>query len=203
MQINLIPMPASRQRPPALQLAYKRQPISSIPTTSRSASGMVGNVRQRPGWWDSDDRRGGWSSRRDDSHPCSAENHAARQADLAGRPEHARLVAELTATFPDGDSNFTISNAEEKALGLFTVNPDLIDGAIGFGTHTSPDFWVDGALHEITYAMGRVIGSASDPTVFDLYPLCGDRAVRMDERAAGLFFDRRRRDGACQFRFDF
>jgi hypothetical protein len=71
--------------------------------------------------------------------------------------------------FPDGDSNFTIASAEEKALGLFTGAADTIDGAIGFGTYTPPSFWVEGALHEITHAMGRVTGSISNPTVFDLY----------------------------------
>ena len=78
-----------------------------------------------------------------------------------------------TAAFPDDDSSFTISSAEEKALGLFTGNSDTIDGAIGFGRRSSPDFWVEGALHEITHAMGRVTGSVTDPTVFDLYRFSG------------------------------
>ena len=88
---------------------------------------------------------------------------------LAGDLSMLSSLPISTAAFPDRDSDFTISSAEEKALGLFTGNPDAIDGAIGFGTHAPPSFWVEGALHEITHAMGRVTGSVSDPTVFDLY----------------------------------
>jgi VCBS repeat-containing protein len=66
-----------------------------------------------------------------------------------------------TGSSIDGQSSFSISTAQEKALGI-SVNPAQ-DGEVGmnssFGTG---DTLFAGAIHELTHALGRVAGSTLD-----------------------------------------
>ena len=76
-------------------------------------------------------------------------------------------VAQLTAGDPTGGANFTMANAEAKALGLLPPNASGIDGFVGFSTNALFNFdpinrAVPGefdffglACHEITEVMGR------------------------------------------------
>ena len=75
-----------------------------------------------------------------------------------------------TSSFPGGDTTFYVSSAQEKALGVYTGSSSTVDGAIGFGTASSPSFWLEAALHEICHAMGRTTDFyAGDPTIQDLF----------------------------------
>jgi hypothetical protein len=60
------------------------------------------------------------------------------------------------AHFPGSVANsFHVATAQLKALGHFTGDPNAVDGAIGWGTAWTSNF-IDGALHELTHAMGRI-----------------------------------------------
>jgi Bacterial pre-peptidase C-terminal domain len=61
-------------------------------------------------------------------------------------------VAHLPSTLAN---NFYVSSAQLKALGHFSGNSNDIDGFIGWGTAWTSNF-IDGALHELTHAMGRI-----------------------------------------------
>jgi hypothetical protein len=75
-----------------------------------------------------------------------------------------------TSSFPGGQTTFYVSSAQEKALGVYTGSSTAVDGAIGFGTASSPTFWLEAALHEICHAMGRTTDFyAGDPTIMDLF----------------------------------
>ncbi len=75
-----------------------------------------------------------------------------------------------TASFPAGANTFYVSSAQEKALGVYTGSQTAVDGAIGFGTTSSPTFWLEAALHEICHAMGRYTDFyAGNPTIMDLF----------------------------------
>jgi hypothetical protein len=75
-----------------------------------------------------------------------------------------------TSSFPDGANSFYVSDAQEKALGVYTGSASTVDGAIGFGTATSPVFWLEAALHEICHALGRTTDFyAGEPTIMDLF----------------------------------
>jgi hypothetical protein len=103
------------------------------------------------------------------------------------------------ASLPGDPSIFTISPAEEKALGVFSGDSGAVDGSIGFnvGDASSPEAWEPAALCEIAHAPGlgnyrprRVLsrrrGSVS------LFVL---RILPVDVRAARLLLYRRRQYG--------
>lgn len=81
-------------------------------------------------------------------------------------------IANMPATDPLGDpsaQDWWISDAQAKAFGLISPTGSELDGAIGFGTGWTSD-WYAAALHELTHALGR-IGALNDGyhTVLDLY----------------------------------
>ena len=79
--------------------------------------------------------------------------------------------ATMVASLPNSiSSNFFVASAEEKALGHFSGSSSAVDGAIGFGTASSPTFWLEAALHEIAHAIGRTTAfyEGGEPTVMDL-----------------------------------
>lgn len=77
-----------------------------------------------------------------------------------------------TSSLPGNANNFVVTSAQEKAFGHFSGLPSANDGAIGFGTNTTSNFWEEGALHEITHALGRETGFPYEhnvPTLMDLF----------------------------------
>jgi hypothetical protein len=78
-----------------------------------------------------------------------------------------------SASFPGGASTFSISPAEEKALGVFSGDSGAIDGSIGFNTGDadSPEDWEPAALTEIAHALGwnSIAQGGSGPHVSDLF----------------------------------
>ena len=81
----------------------------------------------------------------------------------------ASLPSSNTA-FPDDANTFYVSNAQEKAFGVYTGSSSAVDGAIGFGTATSSQYFLEAALHEIGHALGRTTDFyAGDPTILDLF----------------------------------
>jgi FG-GAP-like repeat len=75
------------------------------------------------------------------------------------------------SAFPNSANSFFVSSAQEKALGQFSGNPNAVDGAIGFGTASSPAIWEVAALHEIAHALGRDTNfyERGVPTIMDLF----------------------------------
>src|SRR5439155_3802744 len=57
-----------------------------------------------------------------------------------------------------GVSNFYVGAAEEKALGLISGAGTALDGAVGIGILITGNNLISVALHEITHAMGRIVG---------------------------------------------
>jgi hypothetical protein len=85
-------------------------------------------------------------------------------------PVQQEALASLPASFPNDANTFYVSSAEEKAFGVYTGSSSAVDGAIGFGTGTSPIYFLEAALHEIGHALGRTTDYyAGDPTVMDLF----------------------------------
>src|SRR5215208_4362726 len=74
-------------------------------------------------------------------------------------------------SFPGDQDSFFVASAQEKALGHFSGTSTVTDGAVGFGTDSTSNFWFPFALHEMTHAMGRISGSFTVPsaTIMDLY----------------------------------
>jgi hypothetical protein len=80
-------------------------------------------------------------------------------------------IKNLPASDPTGGGLFLISRAEAKAWGLLPANSTPIDGVIGFSTTPNWDFnpsdgisagffdFMGTAEHEVTHALGRVIGT--------------------------------------------
>src|SRR3984893_4374123 len=80
--------------------------------------------------------------------------------------DDATMVASLPSNIA---SNFFVSSAEEKALGHFSGSTSTTDGAIGFGTASSPTFCLEAGLHEIAHAMGRSTDFYhGEPPIMDL-----------------------------------
>src|SRR5215472_2001297 len=46
-----------------------------------------------------------------------------------------------TSSLPGNANNFVVTSAQEKAFGHFSGLPSANDGAIGFGTNTTSNFW--------------------------------------------------------------
>ena len=61
----------------------------------------------------------------------------------------------------NGVSNLVIASAEAKALGVLSPNNTALDGSVGMGTNFTGDVLIGGALHEITHAMGRIVGNSA------------------------------------------
>ncbi len=111
--------------------------------------------------------------------------------------------ASLPASAPAGESNFVVTSAQAKALGI--VSPTTgIDGSIGFGgstsnysfSHTAPiasgtfDF-ISVAEHELSEVMGRISGlSSAAPgfaTIEDLFRYSGTGVHSFDYNASSYF----------------
>jgi hypothetical protein len=77
------------------------------------------------------------------------------------------------ASFPDDANNFSISSAEEKALGVFSGDSGAIDGSIGFniGDIDQSEFWEAGALTEIIHALDGTL-SRRGKNPFPASPIC-------------------------------
>ena len=77
------------------------------------------------------------------------------------------------ASLPGDPNSFTISPAEEKALGVFSGDSSAVDGSIGFnvGDAGSPEDWEPAALCEIAHALGwdTIAQGGSFPDVADLF----------------------------------
>ena len=88
-------------------------------------------------------------------------------------PDQQAALASLPSSntaFPDDANTFYVSDAQEKAFGVYTGSSSAVDGAIGFGTATSPQYFLEAALHEIGHALGRTTDFyAGDPTIMDLF----------------------------------
>ena len=88
-------------------------------------------------------------------------------------PDQKAALASLPSSntaFPDDANTFYVSSAQEKAFGVYSGSASTVDGAIGFGTDTSPQYFLEAALHEIGHALGRTTEFyAGDPTIMDLY----------------------------------
>jgi hypothetical protein len=77
-------------------------------------------------------------------------------------PDDFTSVSALPGSLnPNNNGSIAIWRAQEKALGLVGATDSAIDGDIGFATDFSSSYWVGGAIHEITHAMGRISGYAS------------------------------------------
>jgi hypothetical protein len=105
---------------------------------------------------------------------------------------------------PNGNGSVVIDRAQERALGLVAATDAVVDGNIGFSTDFSSSFWVGGAIHEITHAMGRMSGYADYGIRHDALHRRGPARLRR-RRLAGLLFDQQRRDhaGELQHRLRF
>jgi hypothetical protein len=70
----------------------------------------------------------------------------------------------------NGRTDFSISSAEAKVWGQVSPTDPAIDGFAGFGTGIPSNDIVGVAMHELTHAMGRVQGDASNnPTSLALF----------------------------------
>lgn len=77
----------------------------------------------------------------------------------------------MTSLAPVSDFIF-VASAQEKAFGEYIGSASTIDGSFVFGTSTPSQFWLAGALHEITHAMGRTVAfytDNNDPTIMNLF----------------------------------
>ena len=75
-----------------------------------------------------------------------------------------------SASFPNGNSNFFVASAQERALGHFTGASGTVDGAVAFGTAVPSNDWVSVALHEMTHALGRsTVFYEPAPTIMDMF----------------------------------
>ena len=76
------------------------------------------------------------------------------------------------ATLPGSANAFFVSNAEEKAFGVYTGNSSAIDGSIGFNTDDSSNIsYVEtAAFCELIHALGWMTDYyAGEPTILDLF----------------------------------
>jgi hypothetical protein len=75
-----------------------------------------------------------------------------------------------SASFPNGNNDFFVASAQERALGHFAGASETVDGAIAFGTAVGSSSWVAVALHEMTHALGRVtLFYETAPTILDMF----------------------------------
>jgi hypothetical protein len=88
-------------------------------------------------------------------------------------PDQQAALASLPSSntaFPDDANTFFVSSGQEKAFGVYSGSSTAVDGAIGFGTATGSQYFLEAALHEIGHALGRTTDFyAGDPTIMDLY----------------------------------
>jgi hypothetical protein len=113
--------------------------------------------------------RYGWGTYNNRQDPALIGGNFAEGGDIVGQNvDYPTLKSWLTsdasstednsaiAHFPGSVANsFHVTTAQLKALGHFTGDPNAVDGAIGWGTAWTSNF-IDGALHELTHAMGRI-----------------------------------------------
>jgi hypothetical protein len=76
-----------------------------------------------------------------------------QQTAVANLPDTASL---------QGRSSFKISSAQAKAMGVLDPFSSALDGAVGMGTLFVGTLLYNGALHELTHALGRLAGSSLD-----------------------------------------
>jgi hypothetical protein len=62
---------------------------------------------------------------------------------------------------PNGNQ-YVIGSAQAKAFGILAANNAALDGAVGIGRNFTGSVLFNGALHELTHAMGRIAGTAFD-----------------------------------------
>ncbi|MBV8912522.1 MAG: NF038122 family metalloprotease [Acetobacteraceae bacterium] len=113
-----------------------------------------------------------------------------------------QAYATLPATAPAGESQYVLTSAQAKALGLVAPNGTALDGSIGFGA--SPyDFnpsdgisagtydFVAVAEHELSEVLGRISGlSSSAPayaTALDLFRFTSDGVRTFSYTGNGYF----------------
>src|SRR5258708_3634745 len=91
-----------------------------------------------------------------------------------------------TTTSVNGQSNFYVPSAIEKALGLISPTASGIDGAIGMGSGIPTGDLVGAALHELTHALGREPGAGT----FDLsrYTSVGTHLFSSGSTAPAAYF---------------
>lgn len=92
-------------------------------------------------------------------------------------------INNLPATDPTGGGLIDLSSAQGRALGILPANSTATDGAIGFSATAPWDFnstagispgqydFLGTAWHEITHALGRVLGSQIVASATDLLDL--------------------------------
>lgn len=95
----------------------------------------------------------------------TSESYSALRSQLANHATTAD-VTQAVNSLPNtsslqGVSSFEIAAAQEKAFGVLTANAGAIDGAVGIGTSITGNELIAVALHEMTHAMGRVVGGFS------------------------------------------
>jgi len=78
-----------------------------------------------------------------------------------------------------GQTTVVVWSAEEKALGLMNPNATALDGAVGFATDIPVGDLIQGALHELAHALGRV-PYGSTPDIFDLFRYTGQGTLLFD-----------------------
>jgi hypothetical protein len=174
MQINLI-ADASVSSAPAGFTAAIEEAVSIL---EQDFSGnFTVNIRYGWGTWDNQADPGLAGSTGAEGGPVNGTlvSYQTLKSWLTGAetsPDQELAYASLptnTSSF-GGQTTFYVSSAQEKALGVYTGSSTTVDGAIGFGTGSSPVFWLEAALHEICHALGRTTDFyAGDPTIMDLF----------------------------------
>ena len=83
---------------------------------------------------------------------------------------HASSADQLTAVenlpnvtdLAGHSGNYVMGSAQAKALGVLAPNNAALDGAVGMGKNFTGSVLFNGALHELTHAMGRIAGTTLD-----------------------------------------
>jgi FG-GAP repeat len=86
-----------------------------------------------------------------------------QQIAVANLPDTTSLQGLISGTTSlESLSSFKISSAQAKALGILDPFSSALDGAVGIGTLFTGTLLYNGALHELTHAMGRLVGDSLD-----------------------------------------
>jgi hypothetical protein len=81
-------------------------------------------------------------------------------------PDDSTAISSLPATTAlNGQTDFAISSAEAKALGVLPATDPAIDGYVGFPTSFTGSGLVDTAITELSHAMGLLNGSGVETLV--------------------------------------
>ena len=97
-------------------------------------------------------------------------------------------LASLNASSLSNSTAVLVASDQEKAMGVFSGDPNASDGSIGFGTATTAADWVGIAVHEITHAMGRTSqDTLPAPTILDLFRYNAPNSYQWAENAPAYF----------------